>query len=240
MQAFENMIDTREKAHAERLPKNGCAARQRHRGSNISGMRDDLDGRLEHDRSRRRRRGTRLAGRARSVGAHSEARSRARRSAERRRERGASRSPAPREGRAVFPPERIVQGAPVARAPDHQGSRPRPARSADPLDPCGEGAQERADQHRRVRRAHRRASAAHRCDPAAAASTSRKKQNDFLAQIAVRELQAQKDRLATYQIQARFALATMYDRAANADQLDHEGREAKAETRVGRRSAGRW
>ncbi len=46
-----------------------------------------------------------------------------------------------------------------------------------------------------------------------------KKQNDFLAQVAVRELQGQKDRLATYQIQARFALATMYDRAANADQL---------------------
>jgi hypothetical protein len=43
------------------------------------------------------------------------------------------------------------------------------------------------------------------------------KQNAYLAQLAVKELEGQKDRLATYQIQARFALATMYDRAANAD-----------------------
>jgi hypothetical protein len=39
-------------------------------------------------------------------------------------------------------------------------------------------------------------------------------QRDYLAQVAVRELQQQKDRLATYQIQARFELGTMYDRAA--------------------------
>jgi hypothetical protein len=43
------------------------------------------------------------------------------------------------------------------------------------------------------------------------------KQNAYLAQVAVQELEQQKARLATYQIQARFALATMYDRAANAD-----------------------
>jgi hypothetical protein len=39
-------------------------------------------------------------------------------------------------------------------------------------------------------------------------------QRDYLARVAVRELEQQKDRLATYQIQARFALGTMYDRAA--------------------------
>jgi hypothetical protein len=33
--------------------------------------------------------------------------------------------------------------------------------------------------------------------------------------VAVAELEQQKDRMATYQVQARFALATMYDRAAN-------------------------
>jgi hypothetical protein len=49
-----------------------------------------------------------------------------------------------------------------------------------------------------------------------------KKQNDFLAALAVKELQAQKDRLATYQVQARFALASMYDRAANADQINKD------------------
>src|SRR5262249_21081425 len=41
-------------------------------------------------------------------------------------------------------------------------------------------------------------------------------QSAYLAQIAVQELEQQKARLAAYEIQARFALATMYDRAANA------------------------
>ncbi|MGB9331032.1 MAG: hypothetical protein WCB10_09705 [Steroidobacteraceae bacterium] len=42
-------------------------------------------------------------------------------------------------------------------------------------------------------------------------------QRDYLARIAVRELEQQKDRLATYQIQARFALGSMYDRAASSE-----------------------
>ena len=40
------------------------------------------------------------------------------------------------------------------------------------------------------------------------------KQQDFLQTIAVDELKAQRDRLNTYMIQARFALASMYDRAS--------------------------
>jgi hypothetical protein len=40
-------------------------------------------------------------------------------------------------------------------------------------------------------------------------------QRGYLATIAVRELEQQKDRLAAYQIQARFALGSMYDRAAS-------------------------
>jgi hypothetical protein len=43
------------------------------------------------------------------------------------------------------------------------------------------------------------------------------KQSAYLARIAVDELEQQKGRLASYQVQARFALATMYDRAANSD-----------------------
>ena len=42
------------------------------------------------------------------------------------------------------------------------------------------------------------------------------KQSQYLADLAVDELNAQKDRLGTYQLQARFALATIYDRAASA------------------------
>jgi hypothetical protein len=41
-------------------------------------------------------------------------------------------------------------------------------------------------------------------------------QRDYLERVAVNELEDQKSRLATYQVQARFALAGMYDRAANA------------------------
>lgn len=40
-------------------------------------------------------------------------------------------------------------------------------------------------------------------------------QNQYLATIAVRELESQKERLAAYSLQARFALASIYDRASS-------------------------
>jgi hypothetical protein len=40
-------------------------------------------------------------------------------------------------------------------------------------------------------------------------------QNQYLASIAVRELESQKERLAAYSLQARFALASIYDRASS-------------------------
>jgi hypothetical protein len=46
-------------------------------------------------------------------------------------------------------------------------------------------------------------------------AAAEQKQSNYLGQVAVAELEQQKDRLSTYQVQARFALATMYDRAAN-------------------------
>jgi hypothetical protein len=39
-------------------------------------------------------------------------------------------------------------------------------------------------------------------------------QQDLLASIAIHELEAQQQRLADYEIQARFSLAAIYDRAA--------------------------
>lgn len=39
-------------------------------------------------------------------------------------------------------------------------------------------------------------------------------QNQYLASIAIKELESQKERLAAYSLQARFALASIYDRAA--------------------------
>jgi hypothetical protein len=49
------------------------------------------------------------------------------------------------------------------------------------------------------------------------------RQNTYLAQLAVHELEQQKDRLAAYQVQARFALATMYDRAATSESAHPPG-----------------
>ncbi|MGD9598532.1 MAG: hypothetical protein AB7G76_13195 [Steroidobacteraceae bacterium] len=46
--------------------------------------------------------------------------------------------------------------------------------------------------------------------------TARDRQNDHLEAMAVHELESQQERLAAYRVQARFALATIYDRAANA------------------------
>ncbi len=48
-------------------------------------------------------------------------------------------------------------------------------------------------------------------------AATQEKQSAYLAQIAVNELTQQKERLAAYQIQARFALASMYDRAADSE-----------------------
>ena len=47
-------------------------------------------------------------------------------------------------------------------------------------------------------------------------AATEERQSAYLAQIAVQELEQQKARLAAYEVQARFALATMYDRAATA------------------------
>jgi Tetratricopeptide repeat len=61
-----------------------------------------------------------------------------------------------------------------------------------------------------------------------------RKQSDYLAKVAVDELEQQKARLAAYQVQARFALATMYDRAAN----DESTRPAKPAAPVQKGDAG--
>jgi hypothetical protein len=47
-------------------------------------------------------------------------------------------------------------------------------------------------------------------------AAAEQKQSDYLGQVAVAQLEQQKERLSAYQLQARFALASMYDRAANA------------------------
>ncbi len=60
------------------------------------------------------------------------------------------------------------------------------------------------------------------------AETALAKQQTYIQSIAVDELKAQRDRLNTYMVQARFALASMYDRASRAQ------RRPKATTCSGR------
>ena len=48
-------------------------------------------------------------------------------------------------------------------------------------------------------------------------AATEQRQADYLARVAVDELDDQKTRLAAYEVQARFALGGMYDRAANAE-----------------------
>jgi hypothetical protein len=42
------------------------------------------------------------------------------------------------------------------------------------------------------------------------------RQNRFLQVLAIQELEGQKQRIEAYQIQARYELAAIYDRASNA------------------------
>jgi predicted negative regulator of RcsB-dependent stress response len=58
-------------------------------------------------------------------------------------------------------------------------------------------------------------------------AATEQQQADYLARVAVDELEDQKSRLATYQVQARFALGEMYDRAANAAAAPAKAPEAK-------------
>jgi hypothetical protein len=59
-------------------------------------------------------------------------------------------------------------------------------------------------------------------------AATEQKQSEYLGQVAVAELEQQKNRLSTYQVQARFALATMYDRAANPEPQKKDQAEAPA------------
>lgn len=52
-------------------------------------------------------------------------------------------------------------------------------------------------------------------------------QNRYLAAIAIKELEAQKERLASYSLQARFALASIYDKAATSNNAGSQGNGGK-------------
>ncbi len=215
MEAFSDMIDTREHAYAQRLPRvdallsSGAADKLQHE-------RDDLETRLnviEHAKD------------VAAIGSPEERaqweRIRADRGglvpgSERRREQCLARAAATRQGRTVFSLERCVQGARVAGAAHPQGSGSGAARGAEPLGPrrtcppqrptvnTGEFAARLAALKARIAALQARLAAWSR------SSTS------YLQQIAVAELAAQKDRLDDLRSAGALCACLHVRRAANA------------------------
>lgn len=215
MEAFNNMIDTREKAYAERLPRadamlaDGALDRDQK-------TRDDFEGRLNSIESE---------GDVAALGSPEERDQWAR---VQRLEAALANAPDDEETANMRDRLRLVKGVLYFRLNESFKARVwRERRTIKDLDLALHEAQARWIRVDKARKnvptntgefATRIAALQQRIDALQIRLVdTAKKQNEFLAALAVQELEGQKDRLATYQIQARFALATMYDRAANAD-----------------------
>ncbi len=215
MLAFGNMIDTRERAYAERLPRadamltSGALERSQK-------TRDELDGRLNTIEAE---------GDFAALGSAQEREQWAR---IQRLEAALVNAPDDEETANLRDRLRLVKGVLYFRLNESFKARMwRERRSVKDLDLALKEAQARLIRVERARKsvptntgefASRIAALQQRIDALQIRLVdAAQKQNNYLAALAVRELEGQKDRLATYQVQARFALATMYDRAANAD-----------------------
>jgi hypothetical protein len=213
MVAFQDMIDTRERAYAERLPRADAllasAALEKLQQRNAA-LESELSGiEARHDVSALGTPGERqLWARVQRVEAGLA---------------GAPETPESSEMRAKFV---LEKGVLYYRLNDAYGARLWQAqRGLKDLSLVLHEAQSRWIRVERARRnmpvntgefATRVAALRTRIDALQVRlADTEHKQSMYLAQMAVQELQQQKDRLATYQLQARFALATMYDRAAN-------------------------
>jgi tetratricopeptide repeat protein len=220
MQAFSNMIDTREKAYAERLPKTDALLAS---GvlDNQQKMRDDLDARLKTIEA------------ADDVSALGSPEERDQWARIQKIEAVLADLPNDEENAALRDRLRLVKGVLYFRLNESFKARVwRERRTIKDLDLALHEAQSRWIRVDRARKSvptntgefdARIASLQQRIDAIQLRLVDvAQKQNNYLAALAVKELQGQKDRLATYQIQARFALASMYDRAANVDQLNKD------------------
>jgi hypothetical protein len=220
MQAFSNMIDTREKAYAERLPKtdtllaSGVLDKQQK-------ARDDLDAHLKTIEAED------------DVAALGSPEERDQWTRIQKLEAALADLPNDEENAAIRDRLRLVKGVLYFRLNESFKARVwRERRTIKDLDLALHEAQSRWIRVDRARKSvptntgefdARIASLQQRIDAIQLRLVDvAQKQNNYLAALAVRELQGQKDRLATYQVQARFALASMYDRAANADQLNKD------------------
>jgi hypothetical protein len=215
MEAFNNMIDTREKAYAVRLPRTDALLADNALDRDQR-ARDELDTRLKTIEAQ---------GDVAALGSPEERDQWAR---IQRLEAALADAPDNEETAGMRDRLRLVKGVLYFRLNDSFRARLwRERRTLKDLDLALHEAQARWIRVERARKsvptntgefATRIAALQQRIDALQIRLVdAAKKQNAYLADLAVQELQGQKDRLATYQIQARFSLATMYDRAANGD-----------------------
>ena len=214
-QAFGDMIDTRERAYAQRLPQvdqllaSGAVDQLQHR-------RDDLEARLATIEARQ------------DVAALGSPQERAHWEQIRQIEDGLSSAPRDEQNDALRERLRLVKGVMFFQLTDAFKARQwQERRTLKDLDLALHEAQSRWIRVDRARRsvptntgefaARLEALKARIIALQGKLAGAETAQQGYLQQIAVAELSAQKDRLDAYEVQARFALATMYDKAANGE-----------------------
>ena len=215
MEAFGDMIDTREHAYAERLPRTDALLAST-ANDKLQQRRADLEQRLNAIES------------SQDVAALGSAEERDQWARIQRLEAALAGTPATAENAELRDRLRLVKGVLLFRLNDSFKARLwQQRRTMKDLDLALREAQSRWIRVERARKsvptnngefAGRVAALKERIDALQTRLAGiESKQNGYLAQLAIQELDAQKNRLAAYQVQARFALATMYDRAANSD-----------------------
>jgi hypothetical protein len=220
MEAFRDMIDTRERAYAERLPRtdallaSGAVEQLQQRGAALENQLHTIQ----------------AQGDVAALGTEAEREQWAR---VQRVEAGLAAAPDTPENAELRERLALVKGVLYFRLNEAYGARLwQEQRSLKDLNLALNEAQSRWIRVERARKnmpantgefAARVASLRQRIDGLQLRlADAEQRQSAYLARVAVQELGEQKDRLATYQVQARFALATMYDRAANAEAAAHK------------------
>ncbi len=215
MEAFQDMIDTRERAYAQRLPQtdallsSGIAEKLQQRRVELENQVNTIE--KDHDVA--------------ALGSTEEREQWAR---VQRLEAALASAPAGEDTEEMKDRLRLVKGVLLFRLNDAFKARMwQQHRTIKDLDLALHEAQSRWIRVERARKsvptntgefAARVAALKQRIDALQERLVAvEQKQSTYLAQVAVQSLEQQKARLETYQVQARFALASMYDRAANSD-----------------------
>ena len=212
--AFGAMVETRERAHAERLPR-ADALLADDRPAAMVGARTAVDTRLDNIEA------------GKDVAALGDATQRAQWARIRALEEALAQAGETADARAARDKLRLIRGTLSWQLDDAFRARVYEQRSAiRDLDGALNEAQNRWVRVQSARRSVPQNTAEYATRIAALnerlmalrgqLQQAALREEQFLTQLAQQELQAQQQRLAAYQVQARFALADIYDRASNA------------------------